>query len=94
TSSTANDSPVDNVFSDTNDFDHHTSNVVQDCMDVDKNVLEQQNFSRKNLFDEFEQKVSSNNLINHEALEEPNVEGKKQTDEEDQQFSAKKLDVQ
>ncbi|GJU35093.1 phospholipase-like protein [Tanacetum coccineum] len=175
TSSTANDSPVDNVFRDTRDFDHdsfsrftenpddraalinkitdmRTSNVVQDCMDVDKNpscgsdnhvktsvesdldnqnvdnhsmdfdhdlkssfesdvdtknvnnhsmdvdhdpkVLEQQNISGKNLFDEFEQQVSSNNLFNHEALEKPIMAGNNLFQEEDQQFSFKNLDVQ
>ncbi|GJX75543.1 hypothetical protein Tco_0322354 [Tanacetum coccineum] len=194
TSSTANDSPVDNVFSDTRNFDHDsfsrftenpddraalinkitdmrvdfqrritaieqylkistssnvekTSNVVQDCMNVDKNpscgfdnhvktsvesyvdnqnvdnhsmdfhqdprtlfesdvnnhsmdfdhdpkVLEQQNISGKNLFDEFEQQVSLNNLFNHEALVEPNVAVKNLFQDEDQQFSSKNLDVQ
>ncbi|GJW02132.1 phospholipase-like protein [Tanacetum coccineum] len=175
TSSTANDSPVDNVFSDTRDFDHDsfsrftenpddraalinkitdmwvdfqrritaieqylkistssnvekTSNVVQDCMDVDKNpscgsdnhvktsvesdvdnlnvdnhsmdfhhdpkVLEKQNISGKNLFDEFEQQVSSNNEFINEALEEPNVAVNNLFQEEDQQFSSKNLDVQ
>ncbi|GJT35571.1 phospholipase-like protein [Tanacetum coccineum] len=127
TSSTANDSPVDNVFSDTKDFDHDsfssftenpddraalmnkitdmrtsfesdvdTKNVNNDSMDVDDDpkVLEQQNISGKNLFDEFEQQVSSNNLINHEALEEPNVAGNNLFQEEDQQFSSKNLDVQ
>ncbi|GJX04364.1 hypothetical protein Tco_0190280, partial [Tanacetum coccineum] len=132
TSSTANDSPVDNMFSDTRDFDHDsfsrftenpvdraalmnkitdmrvdfqrritkieqylkistssnvekTSNVVQDCMDVDKNPsCESDNHV----------KDSSNKLINHEALEEPNVANNNFFHEEDQQFSSKNLDVQ
>ncbi|GKA24585.1 phospholipase-like protein [Tanacetum coccineum] len=154
TSSTANDSPVDNVFSDTSDFDPDSfsrftenpvdraalinkitdmrvdfqrrittieqylkistsSNVEKTSVesdvdnqnvnnhsidfDHDPKVLEQQNISGKNLFDEFEQQVSSNNFINHEepdSLEETNVSGNNFFQEEDQQFSAKKLDAQ
>ncbi|GKB60759.1 hypothetical protein Tco_0916945, partial [Tanacetum coccineum] len=110
TSSTANDSPVDNIFNDTRDFNHDTlvesdvdnQNVNNHSMDFDHDlkpscgsdnhvktsvesyvdnqnmdnhsmdfdhdpkVVEQQNFSRNNLFDEFEHHVSSNNLINDE----------------------------
>ncbi|GJR99660.1 hypothetical protein Tco_0316169 [Tanacetum coccineum] len=45
-------------------------NVDNRSMDVDHDpkVVEQQNFLRNNLFDEFEHHVSSNNLINDEAI--------------------------
>ncbi|GJR03887.1 phospholipase-like protein [Tanacetum coccineum] len=76
--------------------DVDNQNVDNHSMDFDHDpkVLEQQNISGKNLFDEFEQQVSSNNEFNHEALEEPNVAVNNLFQEEDQQFSSKNLDVQ
>ncbi|GKC52963.1 hypothetical protein Tco_1075708, partial [Tanacetum coccineum] len=103
--SVESDVDYQNVDNESMDFDHDpktsfesdvdTKNVNNDSMDVDDDpkVLEQQNISGKNLFDEFEQQVSSNNLINHEALEEPNVAGNNLFQEEDQQFSSKNLDA-
>nr|GFA89330.1 phospholipase-like protein [Tanacetum cinerariifolium] len=95
-----------NVDNHSIDFDHDpktsfesdvdTKNVDNHSMDIDRNpkVLKQQNILEKNLFDEFEQQVSSNSFINHEELEEPIVIGNIFFQEEDQQFSLKNLDVQ
>ncbi|GJW35446.1 hypothetical protein Tco_0058366 [Tanacetum coccineum] len=67
-----------------------TSNVIEECIDVDLNVVEQQYVAGKNLIYEFKQQVASKNLINDE---EPHVAGKNFIDEEDQQFSSKNLEV-
>ncbi|GJX07395.1 phospholipase-like protein [Tanacetum coccineum] len=128
TSSIGYDSPLNNVFSDTMEFDHDsfssftenpdnraalmnkimdmevefqrritaieqyltiptssnvekTSNVVEECIDVDLNSPVYAN----TIFDIV--------LIFIQALEEPHVAGKNFIDEEDQQFSSKNLEV-
>ncbi|GJX41951.1 phospholipase-like protein [Tanacetum coccineum] len=72
---TSVESDVDNQNVDNHSMDFHhdpktsfESDVNNHSMDFDHDpkVLEQQNISGKNLFDEFEQHVSSNNLFNHE----------------------------
>nr|GEW43784.1 hypothetical protein [Tanacetum cinerariifolium] len=84
TSGIGSDSPLNNVFSNKIEFDHDPSCVFDNHVKLR---------DKESMYVDRDVKVSSENLINDEALEEPHVAGKNFIDEEDQQFSLKNLEV-
>ncbi|GKB31964.1 hypothetical protein Tco_0871365 [Tanacetum coccineum] len=72
--------------------DVNATNVYNQSMDVD-HFTKQQDVARKNLFDEEEQHVASNNFSNDEALEQQHVAGTNLIYEEEQQVASKNLEV-